>query len=512
VPTPPRGASTRIPLRLAGLAGARRLAARAGRAACVVALACHPGLGEPVLPPPTHAGYYVTTRGSPGASGAGDDPWDLGTALAGAGGRVAPGDTVWIRAGTYRGFFETDLDGTPTAPIIFRQYPGERARIDGGLRAEGSYLTFWGLEIFQSDPLAWNEYLLRAYTAGGRFVNLVLHDGGYSGVSFDAQRGAGVELYGSVIYNNGRHENVDHGIYAHNATAGTKYITENVLFNNYARGIQVYADGDPVLRDIHVTGNVAFNNGSISAGSTPVNLLISAQVPTAGMVARGNVLYASPGVAGINLRLGDYDSTYNGDVVVRDNYAAGGVAGLQLRHRWLLATVRDNVVVGSAEVVQTGGADLTLAYDWGDNRYYRDPAAAAWEHEQQEYDFAGWRAQTALGASDVALAAAPAEPAVFVRPNRYEPGRAFVAVVNWGGAATVAVDLSGVLTIGDRFEVRNVQALFGAPVVAGTFDGGPVAVPMGGVSPPLPGGRAAPRRAPRTAPEFDVFLVTPAPE
>ena len=46
------------------------------------------------------------------------------------------------------------------------------------------------------------------------------------------------------------------------------------------------------------------------------------------MVASDNVLYASPGVAGINLRLGDYDSTYNGDVVVRDNYAAGGVAGL----------------------------------------------------------------------------------------------------------------------------------------------------------------------------------------
>jgi len=524
-----RAASTRVPThaphhasnpgaiiparpRPAGFAAAWRVAVRAALTGWGVTLACHPGLGEPVLPPPTHDGFYVTTRGSPSGSGAGDDPWDLATALAGGAGRVSPGDTVWIRAGTYRGFFETALDGSAAAPIIFRQYPGERARIDGGLRAEGSYLTFWGIEIFQSDPLAWNEYLLRAYTASGRFVNLVLHDGGYSGVSFDAQRGAGVELYGSVIYNNGTHENVDHGIYAHNATTGIKYITDNVLFNNYARGIQVYADGDPVLHDIRVTGNIAFNNGSISAGSTPVNLLISAQVPTAGMVASDNVLYASPGVAGINLRLGDYDSTYNGDVVVRDNYAAGGVAGLQLRHRWSLATVRDNVVVGSSEVVQTGGTDLALAYDWGNNRYYRDPGAAAWEHEQQEYDFASWRAQTALGTSDVALAAAPAEPAVFVRPNRYEAGRAFVAVVNWGDAATVPLDLSGVLTIGARFEIRNVQDLFGAPVVAGTFDGNPVAVPMSGVNAPLPGGRLAPRRAPRTAPEFDVFLVTPASE
>jgi hypothetical protein len=83
-----------------------------------------------------------------------------------------------------------------------------------------------------------------------------------------------------------------------------------------------------------------------------------------------------------------------------------------------------------------------------------------------------------------------------------------VAVYNWPRAASVSVDLSAVLRTGDRYEVRNVQDVFGVPVVAGTFDGTPVAFPMTGVAPPAPIGRSTPRQAPRTGPEFDAFLVT----
>ena len=463
-----------------------------------------------VLPPGTRHGYYVRTTGSPSGTGADSAPWDLVTALAGAGGVIQPGDTVWIRHGVYRGSFETDLSGGASDPIIFRGYPGERATIDGTLRADGAFLTFWGFEIMQSHPLASVEPVLRANTRDGRFVNLVLHDAGESGVNFIKNRGEGVELYGCVVYNNGTSENVDHGVYAHNQTAGSKAILDNVFFTNYARGIQVYADEDSALRNIRVEGNVAFNNGSISASSTPVNLLVSALVPTGGITVRDNLLYASAGTDGIGLRIGDYDSLFNGDIVIEGNYAAGGASGLQLRHRWSQATVRNNTLVGSVAVVQTGGLALDLAYSWSGNRYYRDPAATGWEHDQAEYDFAGWKAHTGLGAADEAVGTPPAEARVFVRPNRYEAGRAHVIVYNWPRAASVAVDLAGVLALGDRYEVRNVQDVFGAPVVAGTFDGAPVAIPMGGVAPPAPIGRFAPRQPPRTAPEFDVFLVTVA--
>jgi len=464
-----------------------------------------------VPPPPTHTGYYVAPGGSAAGTGTVDRPWDLATALAGAGGRILPGDTVWVRGGIYRGWFETALTGTASARITFRQVPGERATIDGSLRAEGAYLTFWGFEILQSNPLGSTEYVLRAYTRGGQFVNLVLHDAGVSGVSFAKDNGEGVELYGSLVYNNGTHENNDHGIYGHNATTGPKFITDNVFFNNYARGIQLYADEDAALRDITVAGNVAFNNGTISSSSTRVNLLISATVPTSAMVARDNLLYHSPGVDGIQLRLGNYGAAYNGSIAVRGTYAAGGSVGLQMRYAWTQATVEDNTFVGAAEVVQTGGAGVATSYRWNGNVYHRDPTAAAWEHESAGYDFAGWRAVSGLGASDVAQGATPTSPHVVVRPNRFEPGRAHVVIYNWGRQASVAVDLSGVLHGGDRFEIRNVQDFYGPPVVRGTYEGGAVSVPMTGVAPPTPLGRTAPNRAPRTGPDFDVFVVVTIP-
>ena len=96
-----------------------------------------------------------------------------------------------------------------------------------------------------------------------------------------------------------------------------------------------------------------------------------------------------------------------------------------------------------------------------------------------------------------------------MRPNPYEAGRAHVVVLNWGKQSQVSVDVSGVLAAGDRYEVHNVQDLFGAAVVSGTLAAGSntITIPMEGVPAPAPVGvKRSP--APRTGPEFDAFLVT----
>src|SRR5204862_6832065 len=87
-------------------------------------------------------------------------PWDLKTALSSSG-RVKPGDTIWLRGGTYRGTFTSRLTGTSANPILVRQYPGERATIDGGdsggnglLLISGPYTWYWGFEAMSSD---WNR-------------------------------------------------------------------------------------------------------------------------------------------------------------------------------------------------------------------------------------------------------------------------------------------------------------------------------------------------------------------
>ena len=111
------------------------------------------------------------------------------------------------------------------------------------------------------------------------------------------------------------------------------------------------------------------------------------------------------------------------------------------------------------------------------------------------------------GCNGSVIATAPNAARVFVFPNQYEAGRAFVVVYNFGAKASVDVDLSGVLAVAKSFAIRNVQDVFGTPIVSGTYAGGMVSIPLGGVQAPVPIGRAT-VQPPKTGPAFDVFLVT----
>src|SRR5262245_42117393 len=86
----------------------------------------------------------------------------------------------------------------------------------------------------------------------------------------------------------------------------------------------------------------------------------------------------------------------------------------------------------------------------------------------------------------------PSGVKVFVRPNRYEAGRANITVYNWDLKNQVEVDLSGALRNGDRFEVRNARDFYGQPVLSGVYAGKPLSMPMAGSQP---------------APEFGAFVV-----
>jgi hypothetical protein len=469
-------------------------------------------LGYPTRPPRPvlEPQFYVAPppRGAPGGDGSRSRPWDLATALAGGRGAVQPGDTIWLLGGVYAGRFAATLTGTSGAPIVVRQYPGQRATIDGNLRVDGAFAIYWGFEITQANPVANANDALETYGPDCKFINLVVHDAGKQGMSFWEDSGTS-ELYGSIFYNNGTHENLDHGVYAA-SEGGEKWIVDNIVFDNLAYGIHVYAGNrHPFLSDVHVRGNTAFNTGAISRdGFQNANLLIGGDVRTEHMSADSNLLYFA-GPEGRNLRLG-MPRGDNRDILVRGNYVAGGAVTL-LMTGWTKAEVADNEFIGAAAMVDLSArGGVRDGYAWHGNRYVRDPAARAWRYGGVAYDFATWRQTTALGSTDTATATAPATPRVFVRPNRYEPGRATVVVYNWGRRPTVRVDVSSAIRPGAHYELRNVQALFGPPLLSGTYGGGVLEIPMGGVDPPRPVGRpvvATPAFA-RTGPAFDVFILT----
>jgi len=115
-----------------------------------------------------------------------------------------------------------------------------------------------------------------------------------------------------------------------------------------------------------------------------------------------------------------------------------------------------------------------------------------------------WRRATV---EQTALTPATTSGAVFVRPNMYEPGRAYIVAYNPTLRERLQADVRGVLRAGDVYELRSVQALFGPPLVRGTYAGDSIALPMKDPVPsPHPIGRttAAP---PVTRPGFDVFVL-----
>src|SRR5438132_5957155 len=121
-----------------------------------------------------------------------------------------------------------------------------------------------------------------------------------------------------------------------------------------------------------------------------------------------------------------------------------------------------------------------------------------------------WTNAIITGNTVITSGTKPTQPLVFVRPNAYEPGRANVIIYNWSGQPSVSVDLSSVLSVGRRSEVRNVQDLSGAPLVSGTFGGGTISFPIAGITPPTTVGLTS-SPAPVTVPDFNVFLVPAVP-
>jgi hypothetical protein len=406
------------------------------------------------------ADFYVAPTGASANSGSLSSPWNLQYAFDGAGGRVRPGDTVWLRGGTYRGTFDNRLRGTAAAPIKVRQQPGERATIDGGDSDSGQILTEWGqytwfmnFEVMSSNTDRYTALTgswpngdeiprgnligiqeVAGSGVGSKFINLVLHNG-RQGISF-WKEALGAEAYGNIIFFNGW-EAPDrlhgHGFYCQNDVDNTHYVTENIVFGNLGYGTQLYGSDTAVLNNFTFDGNVYFNgldsNVTIGGGSTAKNNKLI-----------GNLIYFP----------GAYDTSFN------MSYNSGTTN----------TTLKNNYIVGRTILEHNQFAEMSGNTFWGQQLGF----APATYPNNTYYPAASYPTDPPP----------PASNHVMVRPNRYEAGRANIAIVNWQRLASVSVDVSAAgLAAGDAYVIRDAQDFFGPPVVTGTYTGAAVGIPMG---------------------------------
>jgi hypothetical protein len=487
--------------------------------------------------------FYVSPDGTADGDGSRARPWSLVKALAQPE-DVKPGDTVWMRGGTYKGRFESKLAGTAAAPVILRQAPGERATIDGALWVNAPDAWYWGFEVMDSDPVRWTaqhgsdpkdvpRFNTTVKVDGPRtkLINLAIHDLG-NGIGFN-HKATDAEVYGCIIYYNGWQgpdRGNGHGIYIQNQT-GTKRITDVISFDNFSTGMKAFGE-QGYANNVTFEGVMSFCNGSIQEPEMPrdANLFVGTAVhPAEHIVIRNNYLYHAPNTVGGNLALG-YLAVGNGDAVVQDNYVAGSDSPFGMSS-WRSATVTGNTFYATPTPRKGRNAVLAAgsypsdtdpaAFTWDHNTYF--DTIKPWEGNGKVYSFQfntvrnavgggwleldEWKKASGFDANSTYQQTPPTGTHVFVRPNRYETGRAHVAVYNWDKKEAVDVDASNAgLKTGERYEVIDARNYFGPAVASGTYRGEPIRIPMNLTAVSAPVGKV-PTPPVHSAPEFGVFII-----
>jgi len=438
-------------------------------------------------PPPTAGNeFFVTENGSPSGNGTLSKPWDLATALKHPL-AVKPGDTIWVSSGTYTGGFVSQLRGTSGKPIVVRgrrggKLPRLQAQFGVVLENRGADTWYWDLELMSTNTNRKDRGANGIVELGTRnkYINLVVHDTG-QGLSFwDAAVDS--EVYGSLVFHSGWTGELRghaHNLYTQNKT-GIKRFEENFFFKGHNNGIQIYGSGEAFGKGYRLDGNVSFENGYLygGPGNKVHNIVVWVGSGAEDIVLDNTYTYHTPSTNDGYSRIGTPWSTREKDIIARGNYFIGGEFAIEASY-WNKMTFSNNVIYSdnSFQVMMAvrGDQKPATAYGWSNNKYY---GRNLFRYQGINRTFDAWKQATGLDATSTYTPGRPTGVWKFVRPNKYEPGRANIVIYNWDGLSHVPVDVSGVLKPGDAYEIRDVQNFLGDPVATGVYNGSAIPVPM----------------------------------
>ncbi len=293
---------------------------------------------------------------------------------------------------------------------------------------------------------------------------MIVHD---TGSGLDAWKTAkNTETYGCLIYhignninNNGNLEGHGHGMYLQNDTFGIKKIHNNIIFSTYGYGIKIWqTTTTAAIGNFDIQDNIVFNGGAASENLGGVgnnyrthNFFVvanGANNPILNTVIKHNYTYS-----GINTPrppVNAFGLNYGVKNMILDSNYLTCQTRLGFNNTPIFeASVKGNKIIGGippAYGVYLWGFTQT---DFPENTYAPDPPAAGLEY--------------------------------FVIPNKYETGRAHLAIYNWDSVATVQINISNIgLIPGDEYELINAMDYFN-DIITGTYDAsGIISIPMTG--------------------------------
>jgi len=351
---------------------------------------------------------------------------------------ISPGETVYLRGGTYTGDYEIDVSGTAEGQITFEPYQDEQVIINGSLQINGDYITINGkyqlivtnLSIteryYPYDTFPdWIKQGIVVYGNGVNIINCIVHD--TTGTAIGLWGAVNTQtLYGCVIYNCGMlntSRGHGHGIYS-NGDDNLVTIKHNAIGNGFELSCKIYCQGTSI-DNYTVVENTFFNAGVHGGGPLHKywNLFIGSfdkDTAANNETVTGNCTYhyRYTGGTGDSSNLLGYNGGITGSAVTGNKFV--GPVAMRITNESTL-TLTGNTFAGNLE-------EFT-ALEYPDNTYETFANLGNTTH---------------------------------VMPNEYITTAGIVTIYNQAEADTVTVDLTSLtgLGAGDTVHVHNIQDFF----------------------------------------------------
>ena len=420
------------------------------------------------------------------------NPWDLQTALSQESNAVSSGDVIWLHEGIYKGKFVSTLQSLETEKYItVSAYKKDKVILNGNvnsnnkavLEVKSQQVIFKNFEVtflgFYSRHEK-NPSFIRAdginHTSGlnCKFINLKIYNNPGSGFGSWKHTG-GTLIYGCKIFNNGFFSEVrgrGAGIYVQNLSDQTRVIKNNIIFNNYYMGIEVWSASknanSSYVKNMLIQHNIIFNNGS-SGGHLKNNIIVATDDNNGinratNIKLRDNILYhnidfAKPSLidAG-SLTLGVNKNAPLLDVEVVNNIIIGGNNALRLDVAEN-TIFKHNTVYGGYVHFYTHGLTKVETLDFNDNNYFSKNNRNFRVINKKDYTMVEWKTSFGKDASSTwnNIKNFDMKPVLDISKNEFKPNEYRVTLFNKAGDS-VSVDFKSYgLSKQQKYTIYDVE-------------------------------------------------------
>lgn len=481
---------------------------------------------------------YASPNGSSGNSGnSPSQGWSLAFAL-GTSSPLAAGDTLFLTDGVFEGNFTSVINGSAGKPIVIIAQNEGKAIIDvgkqrtsgTGLTISGSYTWFVGIRVTSSSVIRKsdesNGFAEILYESGiavfgdnNKIINCWVYDIVGGGLEL-WRSGLNLEVYGSVIFNNGSQDlprGTGHAMYIqHDQPSQPKVIENNFVFQNASQGINIFTS-NPANRGVIVRRNVSFNTGVIATFNPflfrpPHNLTIGSQSNVSHDIeVSSNIFYAD--LQGGRLSKNDVSNVSlgrnyspNRDISFEDNVVVGGRNQVEFQSLERLSFQRNKLLNTHGDFFEFLNSNTVFPSSTWDSNVYSNIAQTSKPFHNMT--FPEWKSALAFD-NNSSYSTTPSRPQeVLITRNKYDQSRFHVTILNLKPTDQVELDFSEFEELKDAsYEISDIQNPFDqSQRTSGIFNGKTIRFPMNWTKSLQPRGNM-PFQAVHTDRTFGTFLV-----